>query len=122
MARQASRTVGRGNARRVGFSFARAAQIYLRRARCSPDSTPRMATLAELTAKLTAGHELSTIEVESAAAALAAPEGGDEAKAALLSALAAKGETAGEVAAFAAAFRARAIDPGVEAWAARAID
>jgi anthranilate phosphoribosyltransferase len=81
-----------------------------------------MAILAELTAKLTAGHELSTIEVESAAAALAAPEGGDEPKAAFLAALATKGETAGEVAAFASAFRARAINPGVEAWAPRAID
>lgn len=81
-----------------------------------------MATLTELTAHLTAGHELPTAEVELAAAALAAPEVGEEAKAAFLTAFATKGETPAEVAAFAAAFRARAVDPGVGAWAPRAID
>src|SRR5258708_24510059 len=40
----------------------------------------------------------------------------------MLTALAGKGETAAEVAAFANAFRARALNPGVEAWAPRAID
>lgn len=43
-------------------------------------------------------------------------------KQSFLSAFAAKGETAAEVAAFAGAFRQMAIDPGVEAWADRAID
>ena len=81
-----------------------------------------MSTLAELTTQLAAGRELAPAEVEGAAAALAAPDSGDEAKASFLSALAAKGETPAEVAAFASAFRARAINPGVEAWAGRAID
>jgi anthranilate phosphoribosyltransferase len=60
--------------------------------------------------------------VDGAAAALAGAEESENAKAAFLVALAAKGETAEEVAAFARAFRARAIDPGVAAWSARAID
>jgi len=81
-----------------------------------------MVPLPELSAQLAAGRDLMPAEVESAAAALAAPEVGEEPKAAFLTALAAKGETAAEVAAFAAAFRARAIDPGVGAWAPRAID
>ncbi len=57
-----------------------------------------------------------------AAEALASAEVGDEPKAAFLTALAVKGETAAEVAAFATEFRARAVNPGVEAWAAEAID
>ncbi|MBW8782350.1 MAG: anthranilate phosphoribosyltransferase [Verrucomicrobia bacterium] len=81
-----------------------------------------MSELAELTRRLAARQELSSAEVETAAAALAAPGAGDEAKAAFLIALGEKGETAAEIAAFARAFRARAIDPGVEAWAATAID
>lgn len=78
--------------------------------------------LAELTQHLTAGRELTNAEVETAALALAATEESDENKAAFLTALAVKGETAGEVAAFARAFRERAVNPGVEAWAPRAID
>ena len=81
-----------------------------------------MATLPELSAQLAAGRDLTPAEVEAAAAALAAAETDEAPKAAFLTALAAKGETAGEVAAFAAAFRTRAIDPGVGAWATRAID
>lgn len=81
-----------------------------------------MPTLAELTAHVAAGRELPPAAVESAAAALAATQETDETKADLLSALARKGETPGELAAFAAAFRARAVNPGVEAWAPRAID
>ena len=81
-----------------------------------------MSSLPTLTAQLAAGRDLAPADVELAAAALAAPDGGDEAKAAFLSALATKGESPAEVAAFAAAFRARAINPGVEAWALRAID
>lgn len=46
----------------------------------------------------------------------------DAAKAEFLLALGDKGETAGEVAEFARAFRGRAVDPGVDGWAARAID
>jgi anthranilate phosphoribosyltransferase len=81
-----------------------------------------MSTLAELTAHVAAGRDLTFGQVESAASALAAPTESDEVKGQFLSALAEKGETAEEVAAFATAFRARAIDPGVEAWSARAID
>jgi anthranilate phosphoribosyltransferase len=81
-----------------------------------------MPTLSHLTIQLAAGRDLAATEVETAAAALAANEVSDDAKGEFLAALAAKGETPGEVAAFAAAFRARAIDPGVGAWAARAID
>ena len=78
--------------------------------------------LAELTAQLVAGRDLSPAEVERAAAALASAEVPDEGKADFLTALAAKGETAAELAAFATAFRARAVDPGVAAWAGEAID
>lgn len=81
-----------------------------------------MSTLAELTPLLALGRDLTPAEVEAAAAALAATEESDDVKGAFLTALAKKGETAGEVAAFATAFRARAINPGVEAWASRAID
>ena len=81
-----------------------------------------MSTLAELTAHVAAGRALDAVQVETAAAALASPEVGEAEKGDLLVALANKGETPEEVAAFARAFRARALDPGVEAWAPRAID
>src|SRR3954466_532419 len=81
-----------------------------------------MPTLAELTTQLTAGRELTGVQVEDAAAALAATNDPDEVKADFLAALAHKGESADEVAAFETAFRARAVNPGVEAWAGRAID
>jgi anthranilate phosphoribosyltransferase len=81
-----------------------------------------MSNLAELTQQLAHGRDLTPDEVEAVAAALAATEESDDVKGAFLTALAKKGETAGEVAAFATAFRARAINPGVEAWAPRAID
>ena len=81
-----------------------------------------MSTLADLTIHLAARRDLATADVEAAAGALAAPDTPDEVKAAFLAALATKGETAAEVAAFATAFRARAINPGVERWAAQAID
>lgn len=81
-----------------------------------------MSTLAELTAQLALGRELLPTEIELAAAALAQPEGSEEEKGAFLTALATKGETVAEVAGFATAFRARAINPKVEAWAGRAID
>jgi anthranilate phosphoribosyltransferase len=81
-----------------------------------------MSHLAELTAQAALGRDLAPAEVEIAAAALASVDVSDESKAAFLSALAAKGETPAEVAAFATAFRARAVNPGVERWAAQAID
>ena len=71
-----------------------------------------MSELSALTDRLTARHDLAAGEVEIAAAQLAAPEVSDEAKAAFLTALSAKGETAAEVAAFARAFRARSWSGG----------
>ncbi len=81
-----------------------------------------MTILPDLTAQLAAGRELTPVEVEAAAVVLAAAEASDEVKGDFLAALARKGESPAEVAAFAAAFRSRATNPGVEAWAARAID
>ncbi len=81
-----------------------------------------MALLTQLTAKLTMRQDLSADEVREAAEALGAGRQTDEAKAEFLMALDAKGETAGELAGFATAFRSMAVNPGVEAWAARAID
>jgi anthranilate phosphoribosyltransferase len=81
-----------------------------------------MSPLVPLTAQLGAGRDLAAEQVAVAAEALAAAETPEDAKAEFLVALAAKGETAAEVAAFATAFRARSVDPGVAAWAADAID
>ncbi|HTJ77554.1 MAG TPA: anthranilate phosphoribosyltransferase [Rariglobus sp.] len=81
-----------------------------------------MPQLSELTRQLLARQELTSAEVADASAELASPEVADEGKAAFLAALGDKGETAAEVAAFAREFRARAINPGVEAWADEAID
>lgn len=81
-----------------------------------------MTSLADLTAQLNARQNLSPAQVELAAAALAAADVSEEAKAEFLVTLARKGETAGEVAAFAQAFRSRAVDPGVAKWSANAID
>ncbi|MBS0633523.1 MAG: anthranilate phosphoribosyltransferase [Verrucomicrobia bacterium] len=81
-----------------------------------------MSLLNDLTRQLAARQDLTPAQVETAAAALAGPETTDDAKGAFLLALAAKGETAAEIAAFAAAFRTRARNPGVEAWAPQAID
>ncbi len=81
-----------------------------------------MSSLAELTVLVSTGRELAPGDVELAAAALAGTAETDEVKGEFLGALARRGETAAEIAAFAAAFRARAINPGVEGWASRAID
>lgn len=81
-----------------------------------------MGILKELTARLQAGVELSPAEIESVAAALESPDENETIKADFLAALAQKGETAAEIAAFATAFRQRARDPQVEAWAPTAID
>jgi anthranilate phosphoribosyltransferase len=81
-----------------------------------------MFQLADLTTQLAAGRDLAADSVELAAEALTSGDVADEAKAAFLTALAKKGETPAEVAAFATAFRARALNPGVEAWAGQAID
>ncbi|MDD2763876.1 MAG: anthranilate phosphoribosyltransferase [Opitutaceae bacterium] len=81
-----------------------------------------MSALTSFAVKLAAGRELDAAEVRAAAQALAAPEVPDADKAAFLTAFADKGETAAEVAAFAAAFRTLSVDPGLEAWAPQAID
>ncbi len=81
-----------------------------------------MSVLSTLTPTLQARRELTAEEMTSAADDLASPAVADADKEAFLVALAQKGETAAEIAALAAAFRARAIDPRVEAWAGRAID
>ncbi|HVU17262.1 MAG TPA: anthranilate phosphoribosyltransferase [Candidatus Didemnitutus sp.] len=79
--------------------------------------------LAPLTQKLRGRADLTAAEAAAAAGVLASPEGGsDDDKAAFLEALADKGETSVEIAAFATAYRASARDPGVQAWAPRALD
>lgn len=81
-----------------------------------------MSALETLAAQLAANRDLTAEQVDEAAAALASPEAADDGKAAFLRALSAKGETAGEVASFAAAFRKRAVDPGLSDLSASAID
>jgi anthranilate phosphoribosyltransferase len=81
-----------------------------------------MADLVAMTASLASGRDLSADEIRGAAGALAAEEPQDDVKAAFLSALARKGETSAEVAAFAGAFRALSLDPGMGAWAPAAVD
>jgi anthranilate phosphoribosyltransferase len=81
-----------------------------------------MSDLSPLTAKLADRRDLEPDEVRIAAQALAAAGVPEAEKAAFLAAFADKGETASEVAAFAAVFRTLSIDPGMEAWAPRSID
>jgi len=81
-----------------------------------------MADLSALTARLQSRQNLEPDEVRQAAAALASSEVADEPKGAFLLALADKGETPAEIAGLAAAFRGMAVNPGVEAFAPRAID
>src|SRR5688572_22216468 len=71
--------------------------------------------LPTLTTALAEGANLSDADVESAVDALTSHEVDDPAKAAFLKALRHKGETAGEIAAFARALLARAIDPAIDA-------
>jgi anthranilate phosphoribosyltransferase len=78
--------------------------------------------LASLTISLGSGSDLTRQEVLAAAAALAGEQESDAVKAGFLSALSTKGETAAEVASFARAIGALALDPGMEAWAPRAVD
>jgi anthranilate phosphoribosyltransferase len=70
-----------------------------------------MHTLVE---SLRAGQDLSPAEVEHAVAALTAEEVAGETKAAFLVALREKGESAGEIAAFARSLLARAVSPGLD--------
>jgi anthranilate phosphoribosyltransferase len=68
------------------------------------------------------GVELSAGDVSLVAAALVDGTVGEEAKAEFLGALSERGETAGEIAAFAAVFRGYAKDPGLSEWSGRAVD
>ncbi len=81
-----------------------------------------MQQIEELTKTLQAGRHLSMELASRAATLLASADVESEAKQAFLIALSEKGETAVEVAAFAATFRALAVDPVVDEWASCAID
>ena len=81
-----------------------------------------MTELNPLTEKLCSSQDLTDLDIAQAATALAEESVNAEAKMEFLSALADKGETAQEIAAFAREFRARAIDPGVSEHSADAID
>lgn len=70
-----------------------------------------MNLLADLTPRLVEGCELSPAEITGAVAELLAPGIPDDAKAAFLTALAKKGETAAEIAGFAREIREHAVDP-----------
>jgi anthranilate phosphoribosyltransferase len=74
-----------------------------------------MDSLASLTNVLTTGTELAPADVAVAVNALLDPSVPDPAKAGFLVALARKGETAGEIAAFARELRSRAVDPQIAA-------
>lgn len=78
--------------------------------------------LSDLTTKLESREDLSVSEARSGASALADPTPCVETKEKFLRALAEKGETPQEVFAFAQEFRERALDPGLDAFAASAID
>src|SRR5690606_9639042 len=107
---------------RLGFNFQGGAQIYLPEPFGSASLARRMSSLIDLTTQLASGRELTADEVEAAALALMTMDDSDEVKANFLAGLAEKGETASEVASFARIFRARAVAPGGQAWASRAID
>jgi anthranilate phosphoribosyltransferase len=72
------------------------------------------AILNVLTPQLSAGCELSRTEIADAVRALLDDGATEAAKAEFLTALAQKGETAGEIAAFALELRARAVDPEID--------
>lgn len=81
-----------------------------------------MQALKPFTEILTDGSDLTAEQANTVAEQLILPEVSADEKQAFLLALAEKGETAIEVAAFARTFRSRAVNPGVEKWAERAID
>jgi anthranilate phosphoribosyltransferase len=81
-----------------------------------------MQALESLTVILTIGCDMERDQAIAAANLLMRADVAASAKQAFLRALAEKGETATEVAAFAHVFRDHAVNPGVEEWAARAID
>lgn len=82
----------------------------------------QMREIEQLTHTIRNGQDLGAEHANCAANLLASPTVSLPAKQNFLTALAQKGETATEVAAFAATFRAFALDPGVAAWAPNAID
>src|ERR1041385_437898 len=77
------------------------------------DSSP-MTTLADLTQQAAAGTDLSRDNVTEAVSALLDSAVAEDTKGDFLTALARKGETAGEIAAFALELRARAVDPQID--------
>jgi anthranilate phosphoribosyltransferase len=81
-----------------------------------------MRELDEFTNNISRGQDLSFQDAELAASILASPVVDGAVKQRFLISLSDKGETATELAAFAASFRRLAKDPGFEAWASRAID
>lgn len=81
-----------------------------------------MSEIKQLTKTIASGQNLSFEQAEEAALLLASPSVGVGTKQAFLVALSDKGETGVEVAGFAKAFRALAVDPGVGGWAGNAID
>ncbi|WP_221029027.1 anthranilate phosphoribosyltransferase [Actomonas aquatica] len=81
-----------------------------------------MSDLASLTEQLRAAQDLQDDQIQTAADALAAETEDAQIKADFLSAWSDKGESAAEIAALARAFRAKAVDPGVERFSAEAID
>jgi len=83
---------------------------------------PLMTPLKSLSLLLDAGTDLSAEQASMAARELTLESVDDLEKQAFLLALAQKGETAAEVAAFASTFRELAIDPGLSDLAGRAID
>ncbi|RME72181.1 MAG: anthranilate phosphoribosyltransferase [Verrucomicrobia bacterium] len=78
--------------------------------------------LASLAASIDAGAELTPEQVRFAASQLAGSDAAPTAKEIFLESLARRGETPGEIAGFAVAFRELARDPGLGEWAPRAID
>lgn len=78
--------------------------------------------LEQTTVLLESGNDLTADQCLNASDALTSEEVDIEVKKHFLLALSRKGETAAEVAAFASAFRQRAVNPGVEEWASDAID
>lgn len=81
-----------------------------------------MQMLQELSAQIRNGASLTRAQAQAAARQMTESGIAADDKREFLLALAQKGETPTEVAAFAETFRALAINPGVEAWAERAID
>ncbi len=78
--------------------------------------------LEPLTAQLRAPRDLTPEQARQAAQLLASADVAEAAKVDFLAALAAKGETTAEIAAFAETYRASARDPGVQEWAPQALD